>query len=68
MNLQKVLNDLNLTPYGASQVIGAKTDEPLTTIQMRWSRWLKRMPESIVALERDLNALGYTIEIKKRDR
>lgn len=66
MNLRKVLDELNLTPYGVAQIIGAETDESIITIQMRWSRWLKKTPGSIATLERDLAALGYRIEIKKK--
>lgn len=64
--LQQILNECNLTIYGASQIIGADTDEPLKTIHERLSKWLRKTPKTIADLEIALNALGYEIEIKRK--
>jgi len=62
--LQSILDEQNLTIYGASQIIGAETDEPLKTIHERLSQWLKRPPKSWQSIEIVLNALGYKITIE----
>lgn len=63
--LRVILNDLNLTIYGAAQIIGSETDEPIKTIHCRLTRYLDRPPESWHLIERDLAALGYKITIQK---
>jgi hypothetical protein len=44
IDLKQILTDRNLTIYGASQIIGAETDEKLTAIHMRLSRWIGGSP------------------------
>jgi hypothetical protein len=66
--LQSILDDQNLTIYGASQIIGAETDEPIKTIHRRLSEWLRKTPLSWSAIEVALNALGYEIVIVKKPR
>ena len=53
-----------LTLYGASQIIGAETDEALKTVHYRLTRYTSDTPpESIRQLEETLDALGYRLEI-----
>ena len=63
---QQVLDAENLTMYGAAQMIGAETDEPLKTIHARWCRWRDKDPLKV--LSRDLAILGYEIKIEKIKR
>jgi len=68
--IRGVATSLNLTPYGISQMIAAKTDptsrERMAT-EKRWQGWLKGEGlRTLTKLEADLEALGYTIEIKAK--
>lgn len=65
IDIQEILDRENLTIYGASQIVGAKTDEPLKTIHQRISRWIQEQPRQWKELEIFLEAMGYTVEIKK---
>jgi len=64
--LQQILDDRNLTIYGASQIIGAETDEEIKTIHQRLTRYLRQPPESWSVIEMTLAALGYKITIEKQ--
>ena len=68
--LQGVAQSLGLTPYGISQVIAAETDltnRERMACEKRWQSWLKGEGlRTLIKLEADLNALGYSLEIKKR--
>lgn len=71
LNLPTQIRDaiaaLGLTLYGASQIVGAETDEALKTIHYRLTRYTsKNPPESIRQLETTLSALGYRIELVKK--
>ena len=55
-----------LTLYGASQIIGAETDEPLKQVHYRLSRYTQNVPRSIRQLEEALEALGYRLEIVEK--
>lgn len=63
MDIQAILDEQGLTAYGASQVIGAETDEALKTIHARLSRWKKKDPLEVI--RRDLKILGYEIKVEK---
>ena len=63
--LQQILNEQNLTIYGASMIVGAETDDEIKTIHKRLTQYLKRPPESWTVIEQTLNALGYKITIEK---
>lgn len=62
--LQQRLDYLNLTIYGAAQIIGAETDEPIKTIHQRITRYLEADPESLIKWSEVIEALGGEIEIK----
>lgn len=65
----KVLDACNLTIYGASQIIGAETDEPLDVIQARLRSYLGEGDRLDLALNRlieDLDALGYELHLVRR--
>jgi hypothetical protein len=64
--LKQILKTENLTPYGASLIIGAETDEPIKTIDQRLNRWLIRTPKTWKDIESSLSYLGYEIVIQKR--
>ena len=68
--IQKVATSLNLTAYGISQFIAAETDptnRERMACEKRWQSWLKGEGlRTLIKLEADLDALGYSIEIKKR--
>jgi hypothetical protein len=57
---------MNLTIYGASQIIAAETDEELKTIHRRLSCWIREEPRQWTDLEAFLDAMGYEIEIFKK--
>lgn len=63
--IRAILDDRNLTLYGASQIIGAETDEELKTIFARLTRWGDRDPKWWTDLTATLGALGYRIQIVK---
>lgn len=65
IDIKQILDRENLTIYGASQIVGAETDEPLKTVHQRISRWIRENPRQWQELEIFLSTLGYTIEIKK---
>lgn len=64
---QQVLDRENLTIYGASQIVGAETDETLNAIHKKISRLLKTPPRQIKDIEAILAALGYRLEIVKNN-
>jgi hypothetical protein len=66
INVKEILDRENLTIYGASQIVGAETDEPLKTVHQRIRRWLQEQPRQWKELEIFLEAMGYTIEIRKK--
>jgi hypothetical protein len=56
-----------LSLYGASQIIGAETDEALPTIHRRLTVYTsENPPKAIWQLEEALDALGYRIEIVEK--
>lgn len=55
-----------LTLYGASQLIGAETDEDLKAIHKRLTKYTTIPPVSVRQLEETLDALGYRIEIVEK--
>lgn len=61
--LQDRLDHLNLTVYGASQIVGAEINDDTKTIHQRISRYLKCDPESFVKYTEIIEALGGRIEI-----
>lgn len=63
--LQEFFRQSEFTLYGMAQVIGAETDEPLKTIHYRLTRYKQNLAESILNLDKDLTALGYTLKIEK---
>ena len=52
-----------LTLYGASQIVGAETDEDLRTVHRRLTAYTTKPPKAIWQLEEALKALGYQIQI-----
>ncbi|HEY9657615.1 MAG TPA: hypothetical protein V6C65_04060 [Allocoleopsis sp.] len=64
--LQQILDAEGLRPYGAAQIIGAETDEPIKTLHARISSYLKKEPETWVILREMLDALGYEVQIIKK--
>jgi len=65
--LQERLDHLNLTIYGASQIVGAETDEPIKTIHQRITRFLKADPESLSLYAEVVEALGGKLKIEWND-
>lgn len=65
--LRDRLNYLSLTIYGASQIVGAETDEEIRTIHRRLTRHLKADPESIQRYANDIRALGGELVIVWKD-
>jgi hypothetical protein len=61
IDIKQILTDRNLTIYGASQIVGAETDEKLTAIHMRLSRWIGGKPPNLTTAVRDLDALGFRV-------
>lgn len=62
------LDALNLTLYGASQIVGAETDEELKTVHVRLTRLTSDTPpKSIAQLEQALDALGLQITITNKE-
>lgn len=63
--VQRILDEQGITPYGAARIVGAETDENLSTVEDRIYRLLKNEPpktwNDILWL---LHALGYEVEIK----
>lgn len=67
--LQEILDELNLTPFGAAHLIGAETDESIKAINTRLRQCLAREPKAWQEVDSMLKALGYEIRIvKKGDR
>lgn len=66
--LRQIFDCEGLTIYGASQLIGADTDEPIKVIHQRLSRWFSDEPSTLKHLEATVKALGYTIKIEKNDQ
>lgn len=64
--LQQRLDALNLTIYGASQIVGAETDEPIKTIHRRITRYLEADPETLVLFTEIIEALGGVVKIEWR--
>lgn len=64
--IQQRLDDLNLTIYGASRMIGAETDtdEDLKTLEQRIRRYCKSDPESLTKWIEIIEALGGKVLIK----
>lgn len=63
--LRAALAAQNLTLYGASQIVGAKTDEDLKTIHRRLTAYTgENPPKSIAQLEQLCSALGLAITIQ----
>ncbi len=62
--LKQALDEQGLTLYGASQIIGAETDEALKAIHHRLTRWLAGKPPRWAIAERDLSCLGYKVTIQ----
>lgn len=56
------------TKYRAAQIIGAETDEPLTTVHGRLRKWDANngLPESITKLINDLYYLDFVIKIEPK--
>jgi hypothetical protein len=55
----------NLTLYGASQIVGASTDEALATVHRRITAYTSdNPPQSIAQLEQLCKVLGLTITIQ----
>ncbi len=62
--LRAALAAQNLTIYGASQMVGAETDEALATVHRRITAYTSDNPPKTVAqLEQLCKALGLTITI-----
>jgi hypothetical protein len=68
LRLKELLNEKNLTIYGAAQLIGAETDEPIKTVHQRLSRWVNATPQTWREIQIALAVLGYQIEINKVDK
>jgi hypothetical protein len=66
INIQTILNNENLTIYGASQLIAAETDEGLKTIHRRLTCWIRAEPRQWTDLDTFLDIMGYQIEITKK--
>jgi hypothetical protein len=66
ISFQKILDELGMTAYGASQLIGSETDEPIKTIHVRLQRWLNGHPPKVDIFFRDLGILGYEFEIRRK--
>jgi len=65
--LRASLDALNLTLYGASQIVGAETDEDLKTVHRRITAYTSETPpKSISQLEQTLDALGLQITITSK--
>lgn len=64
--LQQRLNQLNLTVYGAAQIIAAKHDpnKPVKTVDQRIRMFLARDPKSIVQLAKIVEGLGGKLKIE----
>ncbi len=65
-SLRQILDEQNLTIYGAAQIVAAETDEPVKTAHQRITRYLQAPPESWEAISVILTALGYEIRVEKR--
>lgn len=66
MNIEAILNEQNLTTYGAAQMIGAETDEQLKTVWAVLNRWKDGKPPRYAVMARYLGILGYDICVVKR--
>lgn len=64
---QRVLDESNLTRYGAAQIIGAETDKEIKAIHRRISRRLDSPSIQIQSLDEDAAALGYEWKLVKKD-
>lgn len=67
----EVLNACGLTVYGAAQVIGAETDEPLQVIEARLKSYLGEgrgitLDRALNQLIVDLDALGYELHLVRK--
>lgn len=65
IDIQCILDEQGLTAYGASQVIGAETDEALKTVSATLNRWRKGSPPRLAVVENYLRILGYEIRVEK---
>jgi hypothetical protein len=65
--LQERLDQLNLTIYGASQIVGAETDEPLLRVNERIRQYLKADPKTLRQFAEVIEALGGKLEINWKD-
>jgi hypothetical protein len=55
-----------LTLYGASQIVGAETDEELKTVHRRLTAYTTKPPRALWQLEEALEALGYRLKIVEK--
>ena len=65
--IKERLDHLNLTIYGASQMLAAETDEPLKTVHERIRRYLKNDPESLTKWIEVVELLGGKVTIAWKD-
>lgn len=65
------LKQIGLTAYGIAQIIAGETDPTASEFKkicQRWQRWLDgKGLKTLQALEEDLDRLGYTIEIRRKN-
>ena len=66
--LQSILAQAKLTPFQAAKHVARLTGEAPKTVDFRLRRYLNNPPESITQLERTLEGLGLTLEIKVRTK
>ena len=67
IDIKAILDREGLTIYGASQIVGAETDEELKTVHQRISRWISKPPKQWLELFIFLEIMGYTLEIRKKE-
>ena len=66
--LQSILAKAEMTPFQAAKHVARLTGEAPKTVDFRLRRYLNDPPESITQLERTLEGLGLTLEIKPQPR
>ncbi|MGL5066063.1 MAG: hypothetical protein ACRC62_39335 [Microcoleus sp.] len=66
INIQQILDEQNLVPYGAAKILSAQTGKPLKTHHQQIRNWIEVPPVMWRDLETFLNAMGYDLVIKKR--